>query len=81
TDVAAPTLLEFAWRAGGREAGRVRWELGHEGTGHGARLVVVQTGPAGDVAAREAALRAWVEPIEAVAARVAASAEAPAARA
>src|SRR5690606_1891092 len=49
TAVEEPALLEFAWRAGGRDAGRVRWELGHEGTGHGARLVVVQSGPAGEV--------------------------------
>ncbi|HEX6425162.1 MAG TPA: SRPBCC family protein [Acidimicrobiales bacterium] len=73
TAVEAPTLLEFTWRSDERDAGRVRWELGHEGTGHGARLVVVQTGLAGDDAARAAALAGWVAPIDALAAELAAA--------
>jgi uncharacterized protein YndB with AHSA1/START domain len=74
TAVEAPTLLEYTWRSGARAPGRVRWELGHEGTGHGARLVVVQTGPAGDDAARAAALAGWAAPIDALAAELAAAA-------
>lgn len=74
TAVEPPTLLEFTWRSGEREAGRVRWELGHEGTGHGARLVVVQTGPADDDGARAAALAGWAAPIDALAAELAGTA-------
>jgi uncharacterized protein YndB with AHSA1/START domain len=70
TAVEAPTLLEYAWKDGDREGGRVRWELGHEGTGHGARLVVLQTGPSDLTEARSAALAAWAAPIDALATRL-----------
>ncbi|MEW9533942.1 SRPBCC family protein [Microbispora sp. NPDC049125] len=52
-----PALLEFAY--GG---GRVRWELS-PGTGHGARLVVTETG----LADPDPALVSWRERIEALA--------------
>lgn len=58
TSVKAPALLEYEWRSGDRPAGRVRWELS-AGTGHGARLVLTQTGPKDLPAERSAALRAW----------------------
>ncbi|MEU6081239.1 SRPBCC family protein [Streptomyces sp. NPDC047108] len=58
TSVEEPELLEYAWESGGRTVGRVRWEL-TPGTGHGARLVLTQTGPAGLTAERHTALRAW----------------------
>ncbi|HEY7134491.1 MAG TPA: SRPBCC family protein [Acidimicrobiia bacterium] len=51
-------LLEYLWREHGRDAGRVRVELG-AGTGQGARLVVTQTGPVDEGAARDRALEAW----------------------
>ncbi|WP_028926497.1 SRPBCC family protein [Pseudonocardia acaciae] len=44
TEVTPSRALEYDWLDGGRAAGRVRWELG-TGTGHGARLVLTQTGP------------------------------------
>lgn len=43
TSVRRHELLEYGWLSGGRRAGTVRWEL-RPGTGHGARLVVTQTG-------------------------------------
>lgn len=49
-----PRLHEYEWLAGDRVGGRVRWELG-EGTGHGARLVLTQTGAPGLDAERDAA--------------------------
>lgn len=66
--VESPTLLAYTWRDGDREAGEVRWELGHEGTGHGARLVVIQTGPPDLGPARAAALAAWPPAVDALAA-------------
>ncbi|MET8679730.1 SRPBCC family protein [Streptomyces sp. NPDC004647] len=58
TSVKAPALLEYEWRTGGHTGGRVRWELS-SGTGHGARLVLTQTGPGGHRADRSTALAAW----------------------
>jgi hypothetical protein len=45
TTAKAPVLLEYEWLSDGRPAGTVRWALG-QGTGHGAHLVLTQTGPA-----------------------------------
>ncbi|MGP3926431.1 SRPBCC family protein [Streptomyces sp. 8N616] len=58
TSVKAPALLEYEWESGGRTGGRVRWELS-TGTGHGARLVLTQTGPNDLTAERHTALKAW----------------------
>jgi uncharacterized protein YndB with AHSA1/START domain len=58
TSVKAPDLLEYEWRSGDRTAGRVRWELG-PGTGHGARLVLTQTGPKDLTSDRHTALKTW----------------------
>ncbi|MFE4367568.1 SRPBCC domain-containing protein [Streptomyces sp. NPDC056835] len=61
TEVRAPKSLTYTWEP----AGSVTWELG-EGTGHGARLVLTQTGPEGvDV---DAALAAWRTRIDQLAA-------------
>ncbi|WP_433859384.1 SRPBCC family protein [Streptomyces kronopolitis] len=63
TEVHAPSALAYRWHP----QGTVRWELG-AGTGHGARLVLTQTGPRGfDTAA---ALDAWHDRIEHLAARL-----------
>ncbi|PBC86635.1 MULTISPECIES: SRPBCC family protein [unclassified Streptomyces] len=63
TEVRAPSVLAYR-----RDPeGTVRWELGR-GTGHGARLVLVQTGPPG--ADADAALQAWHDRIEHLAARL-----------
>ncbi|MEE6259721.1 SRPBCC family protein [Plantactinospora sonchi] len=77
TALDAPRLLEYAWPATGRPLGRIRWEL-TAGTGHGARLVLVQTGPAEAVADRTAALTVWRARIEPLAHRLAELAERPA---
>jgi uncharacterized protein YndB with AHSA1/START domain len=58
TSVKEPALVEYEWRSGGRAGGRVRWELS-SGTGHGARLVLTQTGPKDLAAERHTALKAW----------------------
>ena len=58
TTVKEPELLEYAWESGGNTAGRVRWELTN-GTGHGARLVLTQTGHGELRAERHTALTAW----------------------
>ncbi|UZJ33027.1 SRPBCC family protein [Streptomyces endophytica] len=63
TEVSAPTLLAYRWHP----EGTVRWELG-KGTGHGARLVLTQTGPR-DVDPGPA-LEAWHARIERLAARL-----------
>ncbi|MGW1375458.1 SRPBCC family protein [Streptomyces sp. NPDC002446] len=63
TEVRAPTVL--AYRS--HRDGVVRWELGG-GTGHGARLVLTQTGPRGFDA--QTALDAWHDRIEHLAARL-----------
>ncbi|MFI0420651.1 SRPBCC family protein [Spongiactinospora sp. 9N601] len=66
---AARAGLEYAWRYDERPAGRVRFELA-PGTGHGARLVLTQSGPADLPDARQVALAAWREHIAALAARI-----------
>jgi uncharacterized protein YndB with AHSA1/START domain len=63
TAVDAPLLLEYDWQSGDRTVGRVRWELSN-GTGHGARLVLTQTGPRELADERTAALAAWKTHIE-----------------
>jgi uncharacterized protein YndB with AHSA1/START domain len=63
TTVEAPALLEYEWLFEGRPAGRVRWELGR-GTGHGARLLLTQTGPARLAGRQAVALAAWRGQIE-----------------
>lgn len=63
TEVRAPRSLTYTWQP----HGTVTWELA-EGTGHGARLILTQTGPEDfDTAA---ALAAWQTRIEQVAARL-----------
>jgi uncharacterized protein YndB with AHSA1/START domain len=62
-------LMEYTWLAEGRPAGRVRWELSN-GTGHGARVVLVQTGPHGTERMQQTALAAWQARIEALAAQL-----------
>jgi uncharacterized protein YndB with AHSA1/START domain len=65
TEVDAPRLLEYESQA----RGRVRWEL-RPGTGHGARLVLTQTGPSEPPEARDIALAAWQAQIERLAAKL-----------
>jgi uncharacterized protein YndB with AHSA1/START domain len=55
-------LIEYEWRADGRVAGRVRWELST--TPPGARLSVTQTGPAGLPDARATALATWPDHLD-----------------
>jgi uncharacterized protein YndB with AHSA1/START domain len=60
TAVTAPRLLEYEWLQADRPVGRVRWELSDQrGTGHGARLLLTQTGPAELADQRATALSAW----------------------
>ncbi|HEU4326360.1 MAG TPA: SRPBCC family protein [Roseiflexaceae bacterium] len=63
TAVETPALLEYEWLFAGRPVGRVRWQLG-QGTGHGVRLVLTQTGPAELAGEQTAALAAWRDHIE-----------------
>jgi uncharacterized protein YndB with AHSA1/START domain len=70
TEVEAPTVLEYEWHSAGRPAGRVRWEL-RNGTGHGARLVLSQTGPDELTDKRATALVAWRAYIRSLARRMA----------
>ncbi|WP_310720966.1 SRPBCC family protein [Streptomyces lydicus] len=63
TEVRAPALLAYRWHPDGI----VRWELGR-GTGHGARLVLTQTGPRGFDT--DTALESWYDRIERLAARL-----------
>lgn len=53
-----PRVLSYEWERGGRPAGTVRWEL-TQGTGHGARLILTQTGPADAAEERTEALTSW----------------------
>jgi uncharacterized protein YndB with AHSA1/START domain len=68
TDTDGATRLAYVSGAGG-----VSWLL-RDGNG-GARLVVVQTGPAADAAARDAALAGWRSRIETLSAELVAAAE------
>ncbi|GAA2300999.1 hypothetical protein Scani_23780 [Streptomyces caniferus] len=63
TEVRAPMTLAYRWHP----EGTVRWELGR-GTGHGARLVLTQTGPRDFDA--DAARIAWHDRIEHLAAHL-----------
>lgn len=63
TEVAAPAVLAYRWHP----EGTVRWELGR-GTGHGPRLILTQTGP--QDFDTDAALDAWHERIEQLAAQL-----------
>lgn len=63
TEVRAPKSLTYTWEP----EGSVTWRLG-EGTGHGARLVLTQTGPE-DLDA-DAALAAWRTRIDQLAAEL-----------
>lgn len=69
TAVEPARLLEYEWHLDGEVAGRVRWEL-TQGTGHGARLILTQSGPAAASRAREDALRGWRTRTEALAAHL-----------
>jgi hypothetical protein len=78
TQARPPRTLEYSWAAGpaapaGQEAGSVRWELG-QGTGHGARLVLTQTGPVGAGDAAATALAVWRARIAALAEELSAAA-------
>ncbi|NEE02948.1 SRPBCC family protein [Phytoactinopolyspora halotolerans] len=71
TTVEAPNLLEYTWQADGGPAGHVRWEMRDEnGTGHGARLVVTQSGGAETKDHADLALRSWPAPIRQLAERL-----------
>lgn len=61
--------LEYEWTLDAVPSGRVRWEL-TEGTGQGARLILVQTGPAPAALARATALTAWRARVESLAAHL-----------
>ncbi|MBD3005617.1 SRPBCC family protein [Streptomyces sp. 5-10] len=58
TEARPPRVLTYDWERGGHPAGTVRWELA-KGTGHGARLILTQTGPAAAQAERTEAQKAW----------------------
>ncbi|GAA2294860.1 SRPBCC family protein [Streptomyces violaceusniger] len=58
TEARPPRVLTYDWERGGHPAGTVRWEL-TKGTGHGARLILTQTGPAAAQAERTEAQKAW----------------------
>jgi uncharacterized protein YndB with AHSA1/START domain len=68
TAVEPPRLLEYAWRSGDRDAGRVRWNLS-DGQG-GARLVLTQSFPAALQERRATLLAAWHVWIELLAERL-----------
>ncbi|MET7936693.1 SRPBCC family protein [Streptomyces sp. NPDC005322] len=68
-EVDAERVLSYDWERDGRPAGRVRWEL-TQGTGHGARLILTQTGPAGAEEDREAAQASWRRHIDRLAAKL-----------
>ncbi|MCD9592766.1 SRPBCC family protein [Streptomyces sp. 8ZJF_21] len=69
TEARPPRVLAYEWERGGRPAGTVRWEL-TEGTGHGARLILTQTGPAAAEAERAEAQKAWRHHIGLLAAKL-----------
>lgn len=74
TELRAQRLLGYEWTAAGRPAGRIRWEL-REGTGHGARLLLSQTGSGDTARDRDAALAGWRARIEELAGALAAAAD------
>jgi uncharacterized protein YndB with AHSA1/START domain len=68
TAVEPPRLLEYAWRSGDRDGGRVRWSLS-DGQG-GARLVLTQSFPAALKERRATLLAGWHVWIELLAERL-----------
>jgi uncharacterized protein YndB with AHSA1/START domain len=70
TEAEPHQALAYDWESDGRPAGRIRWELGR-GTGHGARLVVTQTGASGTGQVRAVAPAVWRRQVEALAKRLA----------
>lgn len=71
-ELRAGEALAYDWLAADAPAGRVRIELG-QGTGHGARLVLTQTGPAERTGEREAAGKLWHDRIARLATELASS--------
>ncbi|MFD7507478.1 SRPBCC family protein [Streptomyces sp. NPDC059850] len=69
TEAEAPRTLAYTWKREGRPAGQVHWHL-TEGTGHGARLILTQTGPPNTEADRTAALTSWRHHITLLAAKL-----------
>ncbi|MGW2327341.1 SRPBCC family protein [Streptomyces sp. NPDC001700] len=69
TESEAPRKLSYTWKHEGRPAGQVHWHL-TEGTGHGARLILTQTGPPNTEADRAAALTSWRHHITLLAAKL-----------
>ncbi|MCL4860632.1 MAG: SRPBCC domain-containing protein [Caldilineaceae bacterium] len=63
TAVEAPDRLEYEWQVADCPAGRVRWELA-PGAGHGARLILTQTGSRESSVQQATALTAWQRHIE-----------------
>lgn len=63
TAVDVPQRLDYNWQADGQTQGQIRWEL-TQGTGHGARLILIQTGPHSLTEQRFTALAAWQTQIE-----------------
>jgi uncharacterized protein YndB with AHSA1/START domain len=57
TEVSAPSCLEYAWRSGDADVGRVRWEIGYDHAG--SRVVLIQTVPSALADVRPVALAAW----------------------
>lgn len=70
-----PTLLEYSWQHGGKQVGRVRWELS-KGPG-GARVVLTQTLPKELKDQRSTALAAWHTHLELLADRLRGQARCP----
>jgi uncharacterized protein YndB with AHSA1/START domain len=68
--VEVPRRLAYYWQCDDKAVGTVRWEL-TEGTGHGARLILTQSGTEEYADARPAALRIWRDHIEELAGRLA----------
>lgn len=58
TTVHSPDLIEYQWLDMDGPEGQVRWEL-TEGTGHGARLILTQTGTPATEHLMASALDAW----------------------
>lgn len=72
TEIDAPRVLEYEWLRNGHAAGRVRWELS-QGTGHGARLILTQTGPSDLIDIQAKVTDEWKARIEELARHLAAT--------
>jgi uncharacterized protein YndB with AHSA1/START domain len=70
TEAVPGKALAYEWLADGTPAGTIRWELG-EGTGHGARAVLTQTGPSDRSNDQSRAVSACHDRIEDLAAHLA----------